>query len=365
MPLSLEKLEYFSKLNGYIITRYFEKDNRLHSFEILSSETADCSIIYVPDKYNFGVSSSNDRVYTITNVQVSDDMRDSLEDYVQISNSDIRQSYSDLDIQSELPSSHKTSMSEHLDNTYKHTIILNDLKERDTILLKDMYRQLRRLKYCLHGIQHKIAIMNAPYMGFVDQENNILIYYIEKLKREKIRKMYVVIKLDIWFDKVTIINDEVNQIFSGIYSVLNTNQIQHTKNIKKMIYKNSNIGTDADNLTQFKLESQRYIEKFEDLLKKTNTIITSSQEEIDRIDAENTDDLNADMKRNHKKKQLKNKIRKVFGKKETILKHMVELKSTYENVSLSVDSILFDNIIMLDKILDNFKKLEKLTSNIT
>ena len=362
MSLSVEKLEYFAKLNGYSISRYLEKDTRLYAFEILSTQTGDSSIIYVPEKYNFRVSHE-EKTFVMATVDVTDDMRDNLEDYVQISNSDIRQSYSDLDIESHLPSSHKTSMSEHLDNTYKHTIILNDLKEKDTVMIKDMYRQLRRLKYCLHGIQHKIAIMNAPYIGMVDQENNIRIFYIEKLKREKIRKMYVIIKLDIWFDKVAVINDEIDQIFSGIYSLLDANQIQHTKNIKTMIHKNSNIGTDSDNLTRYKLECQDYIEKFSDILKKTNTLISSTQKEIDDLD-ENDDDINADMRRTHKKKKFQNKIRKIFSKKETTLKHIIDLKNKYENLSLSIDSILFDNIIMLDKILQNFKELEKLSSNI-
>jgi hypothetical protein len=364
MSLSIDKLEYFAKLNGYGILRYFEKSNRLFACEVLSTQTGDASIVFIPKEYNFQ-TNSDEKQHTIKIVNVADNMEDNIEDFVQITNSDIRQSYSDLEIDSHLPSLHKASMSEHLDNIYKHTIILDDLKEKDSILIKDMYRQLRRLKYCLHGIQHKLAIMNAPYLGIINQDNEIEIYYIDKLKRETIRKLYVVVKLDLWFDKVNVIDDEINQIFTGIYSLLNTNQLQHTKNIQKMIKRNSHIATDSQKLSKYKMQCQAHIDKFNGLLTKANEIISGIQKEIDFEQNEiNENDLNADMRRSHKINKLQTKIRKVYNKKETTLKHVVDLKSNYEDVSLSVDSILFDNIIMLDKIFSNFKTLETLIANL-
>jgi hypothetical protein len=50
--------------------------------------------------------------------------------------------------------------------------------------------------------------------------------------------------------------------------------------------------------------------------------------------------------------------------KGDLIKTIQDVKYKNENLTLKIDSILFDNIVMLDKIFKNFQELNKLESEL-
>ena len=50
--------------------------------------------------------------------------------------------------------------------------------------------------------------------------------------------------------------------------------------------------------------------------------------------------------------------------RQDLVKTIQDVKIKNENLTLSIDTILFDNIVMLDKIFKNFEELNKLEAEL-
>jgi hypothetical protein len=70
--------------------------------------------------------------------------------------------------------------------------------------------------------------------------------------------------------------------------------------------------------------------------------------------------LHNDIERAHIVGQLESDLQKISAVKRDILDNMTKLRSTYENMSLKMDKVLFDNLVMIHEISKNFEKLGSL-----
>ena len=162
MSLSIEKLKHFTSSNGYEIHKLFTKNGRCFLVELMCIRTVDYMLLYIPSKYDFHLPSDISS-YDLKEIPVDKSTGDDIGEYTHISESLIESSYSDVDSIMKLPINERTlPLSEHLDESYKSGVILDDIKGQDNIIIKDIYRQLRRLKYCIKGMPYKIAIKRSP-----------------------------------------------------------------------------------------------------------------------------------------------------------------------------------------------------------
>lgn len=70
--------------------------------------------------------------------------------------------------------------------------------------------------------------------------------------------------------------------------------------------------------------------------------------------------LHNDINRTHEISKLENEISDIQKIKEEIIKTLFELKNKKENTMLMVDKIMFDNNVMIECVIRNFSKLEKI-----
>lgn len=362
MSLSLEKLYHFAEVNGYTILKIYTKDSKCHFIEMLSLNKIDFILLYIPEKYNFIIPSEL-TTYPLQTVyfdeNMNENMNDDIGEYTHISESIMEQSYGNVE-NILIPTKTNIPLSQHLNESYKRNIILKDIEGKDNIIIKDIYRQLRRLKYSIQGMSHKLAIMNAPYLGVLTEDDLIKIYSIENLKRKNAYKMYIIINFTVFYDKIKILEEECNQIFEGIYKVLNNNHKLHSKNIKHIMEKKENIQTQSLFLQNVKYDYTKYIKLYCDLLDELYTNQKNKQHDLDQLNSQQIQNVHHDMKRTHQKQKIKKDIRSMEDTKKHIIKTTKEAKTKYQNLILSIDTILFDNIIMLDKIFRNFKQLDEL-----
>lgn len=362
--LSIEKLQYFVKNNGYEIHKIFTKNSNCFLVELMSVNTIDFILLYIPEKYKFNVP---DTIYTYPLVEVSSPdaskKTDDINDYIHVSERIIESSYSDMENIVKLPvTGRNLAMSEHLNHSYRENVILDDIEGNDDMLKKDIYRQIRRLKYCIKGMPHRIAIMNAQYIGILDTNDNIIMYHSENLQRksENPKKLYIVIDFKMFYDKINTMEDECSQLLRGIYGVLNNNQKIHAKNITHIMNKRDNIAEQSCFLQKCKAEYMKYIDQYVDLLEELNSYERSKEQELDHLKIVDNDNIHSDMKRSHKKQKIEKEIREMTRTKRELISTVKDVKTKNEHLALSIDTILFDNIVMLNKIFENFAQLDQL-----
>lgn len=365
--LSIDKMNYFATNNGYEIHKIFVKDSQCFLIEMMSIHTIEYILVYIPDKYKFNLPPDTP-VYPVRELSMNQTKNDDIRDYTHISESLIESSYSDMKTILDLPSNrHKISMSQHLDESYKKGVIVDDIKGNDNIITQDIGRQLRRLKYCIRGMSHKLAIMNAPYFGVLNNQDEISLYECDILKRGTgHQKMYIVIDFKMFYDKINNLEQECTQIFKGIYAVLNNNQNQHTRNIKTIMDRRDTIFDQSDYLQNCQREFSKYTEQYLELLEELYSYEKSKEHELNEVkrNISESSHIHHDMKRTHQKQKLEKELRSMAVTRRELIKTIQTVKVKNENLTISIDNILFDNIVMLDKIFRNFAELDKLKAEL-
>jgi hypothetical protein len=275
------------------------------------SKTGYRILIDIPEELNIvfdkRISSTIDNIITIE--QLSCDVSDT-----NINELYIAKKYKN----DELFNSHQLDMNnDNMDSIlmeeYKYNI---DITESKTFKynLKDVINQLNRLKHILTPITHYgIAIESQNIIGFtkLNSNNEIGAFKINKSSKDT-RLLYVVLSLDIFYDKRKTIDETVVTIHSGIMNVLNHNFNKQITLLKSLITK----CIDSTNQVQYIHENQKKYEKYYESLSPVN----------------NTNDVVQRIK-------LLNKI---------------------DCIGLCIDKIMFDNLIAYNTIINNYELLIKM-----
>jgi hypothetical protein len=358
MTLSLDKLQYFLNVNHFVPRRYFLHEGKCILIECMSTKTLHTFMLNIPSTYDFRVSGE-DQMFSLEKVPMNQ-LTEDLSDFAHATEHVMESHYSSIESHVELPEHHKRPMKDHLDDFYKQEVLLKDMTKEDTILIKNLYRQVQRLKYCILGIQHTIALIKSSFVVYLDSDHNIVVYRVKRSIPKETSSFYVVVNFSIFYDKANVIDSEISRIYRGIWKVLNNNQDKHIRNIQEIIERRANIFERSERLSQRKQEYLEYIEKYVELLKTIDDNEKELNKELEELKMSKDDQIHTDLKRVHYKQKLEKKIYKQQKTKKEVMTILEELHSKNQDLTLTIDTILFDNIIMLDKIFKNFKQLNKL-----
>jgi hypothetical protein len=338
-------------------------------------------MISIPSEYNFAVRPDKEdeiNCFQLTRIPLGegDDHNDDekkVENTYSLNRSNTRAVHIDI------PSYyHKAPLSEHLQDLYKNNtpMAVFPTFEENNIVVKNIYKQTKRLKYCIRGVQHKLCIKQQGYMTVLDDGDNIVGFSVERVEEVRgenysprrlntldadgdERCLYIVINFKIFHDKVKNIETEVNRILSSVYDILNSNHQTHAINIKKILQDNNEILQHSQEIYQNKLDYQGYLNKY-----RTHLSGVLKEEEIIKEELEALVNQSKNLKQQVKNSQAIKKSQKRLEELEQVKNELVEtileLKKNHENVILKTDMILFDNLVMLDKIILNVSMLNKL-----
>lgn len=359
--LSIEKFQQFIEPYGFIISKFFSDEQRCIFIELCTVRGVRmiCSV-----STNYIFKLSNHECVKIKKIIVENDNDSKKEDlsyYTQQDEQFIEEKYSDPNLQHNhtISTINKISMKEHLHSTYKHKVLLKNMESVEQINIKNIQRQCARLKYCIQGLQHKLMISHYSYLGLLDEDDNIQIYMNEN--NSKKRDMHIVVDLKIFIDKIKSIEDEVVQLQKGVFSILNCNQVTHIKNIKNLLENKENFQTQSENLFSLKNELLDKIERFSILLQENNELQKDKEIELHHImSTHGNNTAYFDIKVTHKKENISKQLDKLKKMQADMLKIITNLNNEYANIGLLIDTVLFNNIVMLDQIFKNLSDLDNL-----
>jgi hypothetical protein len=360
MVLSIDKLSSFLLSHKFVSQRWFHTDNG-YFLEILSTTTATPLLVFVPSSFNMDVVECIHLVKQDTpNVH-----KDNVEDFTKISEPFIEQSYNNVMGNVQLPTHHKQPLSTHLDSLYDHSILIEDIQSSNEILKKTITRQLNRLKYCIKGMPHRLAYIHSNIFTLLTKNNDIHMFNSSvPLLPKDVAKMYVVVDIQIMYDKIELINDEADQILFGIYKILNHTQTTHVQNIEILLQRFDKIHASSPKLLSYKEKYVGYINEFIVMLGKWTDKYNKVEMDVELMKQAPVGNLHQDMKRTHQLEKLEKNLENCKKNRLELIKTIQDTRTKNEILALEIDNILFNNIVMIDQTIKNFEKLEKLEQSL-
>ena len=366
MTLSIDKLISLLEKKGFIIRKYYIQDGYCRFIEILSISTIDRYIISISDKYQFVPRTSDAAlVYKIKSIPIikSDNIS---EKYAgRLEENKIAENYDEIELKSQYPyeieNCEDVNMEVNLTNQYKRPIILKDVAETDNGILQDIFRQLKRLLYCVKFLKYRFCIIYKSYIAVLHQDETIECFRIKKFQEVDQRDLYITIDLEVFYENSRVLQDDLDQLQNGIRSILDKNQEVQVKHLENMIEKQYQIIKIINKINQQKLMYRQDLEKFKALFLKVddniNLIINKINSLNQNIQITNNEKQAALIK---EKTLVYRKLTELYSKKEVIATAIIDIRKSEHSIALNTDRLLFDNNVMLDKIFKNLINLNDL-----
>lgn len=361
MPLSLNKLEKLLSTKGFIIKKYFIIHGLCVYIEILSIINADFFMLYIPSKYEIKVEN-NENTYNVEYIELNEN-GNIPEDYAgETDNFDLEKNYDEIDI--DFSKNEKNDLAEHLEENYNHPVCLKDMNKDDKKNLQDVFRQLRRFKFCVQSIKYKLAIIFKNYLCCIRRDDSLECFSIKNYSTKENKRLMISMDLETFYTKLDTIAIDIKTVKNGIYKVLDKNQIKHSRNLTHMFEQNNNIISYSNTIYIKKEKYVEYILKLENMLEK----LTISQKKVieklmilnEKYSVPSLIGLHNDIERTHMTSKYESELDHINNVKEEILHTIITIKTKQENLMLKVDKILFDNSVMLDAIVQNMTSLQNL-----
>lgn len=366
MTLSLYKLEKILSSKGMISKKIFIMNGLCVYLEVIIINNADSFMLYIPSKYEIKVDKS-DGVYKIKYIDI-DENGTIPEDYAENpDNFDLEKQYDKINFEF-TSGKNNGDIQSHLEEDYNHEVSLKDISKTDKNQLREIFRQLRRLKLCVQNLKYKLCILYKYYMCCIHRDNTFNFILVKNLTGLPERKLIVTIDLENFYKKIDEVSIHVKTIREAVYNILDKNQNKHIQNLQKILEQKNNLTVFSENINTKKDETLEYLIKLENLLLDLTETEKKNIEKIIEIQnhyKENTtgtgiSGLHSDIERTHQISKYESELSRINLLKQELIRNIITVKSKYENLALKTDILVFDNIVMIDAILKNFISLSEI-----
>lgn len=359
MPLSIAKLQTLLTEKGFMPVRYFVMNGACFYIELYSQHSADTFFLYIPSKYNFTLDSGQGpgtNVFKIKYIDMSA-TNNTAEEYTGGEKPDVEKTYANANIEL---SPDKGKLEEHLESNYRQQIALQDISEEDTAELRTIYRQMRRLRYCVQNLKYKLGIVYKNYICAIRRDDSIDCFFVKHLPRAETKKLLIIVDLETFYEKAEKLTDDIRTVRESIYRILERNQGMHTRVIHKMIQNRKDIAVIPKSTEQKKLVYDSLLQEYEKLLQMMIREGKKVSDEIRALDKQEGqhNGLQSDISRAHTRSRLEKEYTKISAIKSEIGHNIAVLRNKRENSLIAIDNLMFDNTIMWDCMLRNFAQMK-------
>ena len=361
MVLSFNKLQIILSDNGIVIKKIFCIKDDCVFLELLCITNANCFIMYIPSKYSIPPPNDFDNVYELSFLDLDKNQNIALEYGINPDNIDLEKEYDEIDLENKDIDENK------LNENYDHPLSLTDVKSKELKQIKEVVRQLDRLKLCTKNIKYNLSIIFSNYICYNTRDGISQCYIIEGYSKNNKKKLLVTIDLNNFFKKLDTFLYDIITIRDGIYKILDKNQYKNVKNLQKLLNEKKDFISYSENISENKKKYSKYLNKLEHMLEKINSKeknIFTQIYEIRQINDNNNNSgvkaIHDDVEFSHKISKLETEIDNISFIKKDIITNILEVKDKLENISLNTDSLIFDVSIMVNTIFGNYNSLKNL-----
>uniref|UniRef100_A0A6C0LUH7 Uncharacterized protein n=1 Tax=viral metagenome TaxID=1070528 RepID=A0A6C0LUH7_9ZZZZ len=358
MSLSINKLEKMLRNMGILPKKYFTIASMCVYIECLILETADVILVYIPSKYEIH-SPSSGSIFKLSPLEVNNDgtIPGEYGEYDDYEENIYEQVNLEIDNNGE-------KIENQLETGYNQQLSLKDLGGKDLRQLREIFRQLKRLGLCVQSIKYKLCITFKNYLSCIRRDDSFEGFVINGPQSNSQRKIRISIDLESLYTKRTSLASDVKTVRNGIYKVLNKNQIRHTDNIKKILDCKTSFITSSTKLSVKKEKYTKYLSRLNKMLHLLQLSETKEKRNIETVNQSYVSNtgvkgLQMDIEKSHRVSKHNDKIRDINITRQDVIRYTLEIKGELEDLSLHIDKICFDNIVMLDAIARNFNDMSE------
>lgn len=361
MPLSFTRLEKLLTSQGLLIQRLFTMQKQLVFLELVSLSNVEHILLYIQSKYAIPVEDRKD-AFNIEYIELTDSGDIPNEYAGEMDAYDLEKSYDEIEIDTQMDPFEGGSIVERLEENYNRPVSMKNSDKEDEMTIKDVFRQLRRLKLCVQNVRYKLSVMYKNYMCCIRRDDDMECYKIDGLSTK--RKLYVSLDLETFYAKIDTLTEDVRIVREGVYKVLDRNQTRHSRNLDNMLARARGVTEYSSDIWMRKQKYQAYIDKLEELMSVILRSERTIMEKISDIRSGRSDGgvkgLHDDIQRSHTISAYEAESTRISNVKHNIISNLMELKSKQERLIIDTDKIFFDNSVMIDTVIKNMSALETL-----
>ena len=333
-----KRLSNFLHQYNYKIDSTYAKDDITRFVKITSKTRGYTYILVIPHKYTIDRLSDAIKLYNID--KTSSDKPEEV--YDKITETSL------LDDSKYLSSSAVDELTRYESIDIDHDSNLSLYEESE--LIRD---QLRRLRNCVEDLRYKVCIESNNCVCIINTDNKISCYSYKNTHsvNEKYRRMYITIDLDTFYNSIDSVIRDTEVLEKNLYKILNKTHDKQVSAIKGYLRQFSNIG----DLLESKYRSgDRYVEKIKSVTVKISKIDKKEKEILEEIKGIKSLISETDIVKNRK---LQADLLQTQTLKNEAIEVLDDLKSSYDNFILEFETILVDNIGLLNTVTNNFKRI--------
>ena len=355
MALSLQKLVRLLGSKGLIPKRYFTVGGMCVYIEILAIDNADLFFLYIPSKYDIK-TPSGPTTFKISSIEINEDGTIPGDYAGEVDNVELEKSYQEVDVGN---TNSSENLEDQLESNYNYPLSLKDINKQDMKELREVFRQLKRLRLCVHSLKYKLCITFKNYLCCIRRDNTFDGFIIREWRGNDERRLIVNLDLESLYDKLNTVSLDVRTVREGVYRVLDRNQVKHTLNLHKILQHKETFTSSSEFISGKKQKYVSYLGRLESMLGKLNTASLSTTDKItlinDQYESETSiKGLHKDIEKSHLIAKQEEELTNISAVKREVIRNILIVKGKIEDLSLKTDKVCFDNIIMLDAILKNF-----------
>ena len=339
MALSIQRLEQLLLNENIDVLYYFVEDGYCCFVLAQSKQYGHRFWIYVQSKYEFKLKHDNERVFSI---KMLDEENGASEETKQFESLDLPYNVSHFDTLTSMPTTE-----EELSNAYK-PIDLNKSNSNNKILLPRLEKQMKRFSKALSHVRYKVAVYHPPFLSMVHYSNEVQSYQIltggglisnDSVLLGCVDLEALFSKIDKSANNLLIIKNKMMDMIEGNfkynYSIMQK-LLQLSQNMKV------NVQGKFQNIHKFKQLSQR----LENTLKKISV-------KKDQLNSQ----YNQEIRNSGDTVHLQTKMKDILKKEKELLKQNTLLENEYHKNTISTERILFDNTVLMERVIENLKRL--------
>ena len=262
-----------------------------------------------------------------------------------------------------LPEKTKEEQEDHIEDklmeNYKRPIFIRDLGSEDVSTIKDMFRQARRLRLSIQTTPYRLVICYKRYMCVLNKDDTIE-GFISKTIEEPLRKVVITATLDYFINNLEQIENNIIRIEDGITKTLDKNvmSIIDKYNTFLILSKNNlkNLTSVKVKKEQLSLQTNQLIQKLDEVKEQENILKTKL-----KIMSNKDTSFHRDINSMQGRQYIVKKMEDLYSYKTDQIEKIIKLRETSSHLTLMTDKILFDNIVMLNSIINNLKLLDTLS----
>lgn len=358
--LSFSKLESFLISKGYTPCTYYTMDKECVYVEVISRNASGSFLIYIPSKYSIRVDSGSVNVYNLilTDISNMDDIND--DDKLDI--------YEKIDLDDNDNGGNKEDT---LEEIYKRSI--SDKKGVNTKQnMNEIYRQLKRFRFCVQGSRYKLGIGYMNILGIIRRDDSIECYEVEGIRRNHDvnadkNRLYVIIDLDMLYENLNSIDDDISKVRNGVYNILDKSRDILIKHFERITNSFSNIMDVISKIGNKREEFIVYNERLKHMIQSLDRAEMKANTSLNELYSKRLGDssgqyksMQNDISKAHSRKKLEDELEHITNMKKEVYLFSNDTKSDMDNFMLVSDRGLFDSIVMLNNVSKNLEEIQKL-----